>query len=210
MASPTRGLCPLDPRRRAAAVVRAARRGVFCTVWRDVDLAARSQRMPDWEQIKWSLGAYWPRRAQQASGVTGPGQSPGLNLTQNCMVTPALTTSASLYTPHQITRIRKNVGIINVVRPRGKLVQIRGAQPHARRQREAETAGKPKPVFVRQPRTARRIAIRALIVEQPALQHQLRHYRRPPVHPDRLHPRAVEPDRRRFDVRRRLHVDLRK
>ncbi len=64
MASPTRGLRPLDPRRRAAAVVRAARRAPSVRSGETSDLAARSQLMPGSEQTKMGSGAYWPQRVQ--------------------------------------------------------------------------------------------------------------------------------------------------
>jgi hypothetical protein len=57
MASPTRGLCPLDPHRRAADVVRAARRESPACALHDVPLMS----VP--EQIKWGLGTS-PQRVQ--------------------------------------------------------------------------------------------------------------------------------------------------
>ncbi len=76
MASPTRGLCPLDPRRRAAAVVSAARRESPVPISQTCCsglLARRQCQSRNRQNGVWGLR---PRRAQHASGVTGSRAEP--------------------------------------------------------------------------------------------------------------------------------------
>src|SRR5580698_8733502 len=65
MASPTRGLCPLDPRRRAAAVISAARREspVVASQYRGLGRLALSQ-MPFSEQRQIGVWGLRPQRGQ--------------------------------------------------------------------------------------------------------------------------------------------------
>src|SRR5580704_13023970 len=65
MASPTRGLCPLDPRRRAAAVISAARREspVVASQYRGLGRLALSQ-MPFSEQRQIGVWGLRPQRVQ--------------------------------------------------------------------------------------------------------------------------------------------------
>jgi len=71
MASPTRGLCPLDRRRRAAAVVSAARResSVLCSQSRELNRLSRGQ-CKSREQIKLGSGASGPSGVQGQSPIS--------------------------------------------------------------------------------------------------------------------------------------------
>ncbi len=80
MSSPTRGLCPLVPRRRAAACVSAARREPAEPIRGTVGLAQSPQPMQATEDIKWGLGPTGPSqsRAEPWPSTKKPGsQLPG-------------------------------------------------------------------------------------------------------------------------------------